>query len=654
VNNNFRSKLSELSSKVKNFFSSRTIKIIALSFGIFIITVALGLFVYVYSFQNKILPNIHVGKIDVGGLTKDAAKNKLASNIKNTQNQNLILSYQDKEWQESFQNLEINYNIDKTVDSVYAIGHGKNYWQNVKDTISTLFTDRVALADFSYSNNKINELFNRVGSDLNVPTKDANLKQENGQLTIVNEQTGKSVDTVNLEASFYRVIGLMDYKNINIFVNIENPKIIASQLENIKPQMEKLIEDPIVLNSSVRNFEFDSGDIINWIDLTAVSADTKKTGLIFSKAMAKENSFTPELIINPEKIKIDIEKISKEINKEPVDAKLSISGGKAVVSTPGQDGYNLDKDKTLSAITKTLSERLKVAGESTGTIKSIKTSIELPLTSVKPTVTNETIDNLGIKELIGKGTTNFIGSTTSRITNIKVGSSVFNGALIKPGETFSTTKTLGEISTSKGYLPELVIKEDTTKPEVGGGLCQVSTTLFRAALNSGLPIVERHNHKYRVSYYEPPVGMDATIYDPSPDLKFENNTSGYILIQTSISGNELTFEFYGTSDGRKVEISDPVIYDITSPGAPVYKEDSSLPQGEIVQKEKAHDGSKASFHYKVTSSSGKILTETDFTSTYTPWQAVFYYGPGTTLPDQNQSESKPENSPTPSESPTNS
>ena len=650
---NFRSTLNEISTKLKSFFSSKTIKIVALSLGIFIVTVSLGLFIYVYSFQGKILPNIYVGKINIGALTKEAAEDKLTTSITDIKDKNLTINYQNQEWQESFGNLEINYDVNQTIDYAYTIGHSKNYWQNVKDTINTLFADKTILADFKYNTSKVNELFSRVSSDLDTPTKDAGIKEENDQLVIYNEQIGKSVDIVNLEASFYRTIGLFEYKNIEAIVDVDNPKIIASQLKTIKSQMEEIIDSPIVLNSSIKNFEFGSKDIINWIDIVATPIIEKKTSLLLSKAQAEENSnFTPVLVINPEIIKIDIEKISQQTNKEPVDAKLSISDGKAVISTPGQDGYSLDKDKTLASITKTLSERLKVAGESTGGSTSVKTNIDLPLTSVKPAVTNDTIDNLGIKELIGKGTTNFSGSPTNRITNIKVGSSMFNGVLIKPGETFSTTKTLGEISTAKGYLPELVIKEDTTKPEVGGGLCQVSTTLFRAALNSGLPIVERHNHKYRVSYYEPPVGMDATIYDPSPDLKFENNTSGYILIQTSISGNELTFEFYGTSDGRKVEISDPVLYDITSPAAPVYKEDSSLATGEIVQKEKAHDGSKATFHYKVTSTSGKVLTETDFTSTYTPWQAVYYYGPGTTLPGQ--SESKPESSPTPSESPTNS
>jgi len=130
--------------------------------------------------------------------------------------------------------------------------------------------------------------------------------------------------------------------------------------------------------------------------------------------------------------------------------------------------------------------------------------------------------------------------------------------LIKPGEEFSFVKILGEVDSDHGYLPELVIKKDKTEPEFGGGICQVSTTAFRAALNSGLKITARRNHAYPVQYYNPQ-GMDATVYIPRPDLRFINNTPAYILIQTKIEDTELIFKFFGTDDGREVKITGPKI-----------------------------------------------------------------------------------------------
>jgi vancomycin resistance protein YoaR len=187
---------------------------------------------------------------------------------------------------------------------------------------------------------------------------------------------------------------------------------------------------------------------------------------------------------------------------------------------------------------------------------------------------------------------------------------------------------LGKIDASSGYLEELVIKDNRTTPEFGGGLCQVSSTLFRAALNAGLNIVERQNHKYRVSYYEPPVGMDATIYDPAPDFKFQNNFGSFIYIQSKIAGTKITFEIYGTKDSRVVEISAPVLGDIVDPGAPVYVETDTLAPGEKKQIEKAHQGATARFDYKV-SKDGQVIQQTTFVSKYVPWPERWLVGKGT-------------------------
>ncbi|HLC63987.1 MAG TPA: VanW family protein, partial [Patescibacteria group bacterium] len=182
-----------------------------------------------------------------------------------------------------------------------------------------------------------------------------------------------------------------------------------------------------------------------------------------------------------------------------------------------------------------------------------------------------------------------------------------------------------------GYLPELVIKGDETIPEYGGGLCQIGTTVFRAALASGLPIVERRNHSYRVVYYEP-AGKDATIYDPKPDFKSTNDTSQNILIQTRIEGDNLYFDFWGTADGRIAEQSDSTIYNIKPPGETINIETDKLAPGEKQCTESAHAGADAYFDYKVTYPDGTVQEER-FTSHYIPWPAKCLVGkqPTTTI-----------------------
>ena len=185
-------------------------------------------------------------------------------------------------------------------------------------------------------------------------------------------------------------------------------------------------------------------------------------------------------------------------------------------------------------------------------------------------------------------------------------------------------KALGAVDESHGYLPELVIKEGKTIPEFGGGLCQVATTLFRAALATGLPITERQNHSYRVSYYEP-AGTDAAVYDPQPDVRFINDTGNYVLIQTRTAKNDLYFEFWGVKDGRQATTTAPTIFNITKPDPQKTIVTTDLKPGEKKCTEKAHNGADAFFDYTVTYLNGTVKQKR-FKSHYVPWQAVCMVG----------------------------
>lgn len=257
--------------------------------------------------------------------------------------------------------------------------------------------------------------------------------------------------------------------------------------------------------------------------------------------------------------------------------------------------------------------------------------IALPVEDVEPSVTTEKVNSFGIKELIGTGYSEFAGSIPGRIHNVALAASRINGVLIAPGETFSFDTAVGDISAATGYQSAYIIKEGRTVLGDGGGVCQVSSTLFRAALNAGLPIVERHAHAYRVHYYEEggfKAGLDATVFSPSVDLKFKNDTPGHILIQTKtdLSVPSLTFEFYGTSDGRSSQILNHVVYGQTPPPPDLYQDDPTLPPGKVKQVDFSAWGAKASFQYKVTRGNDTLQDQT-FVSNFQPWQAVYLRGP---------------------------
>ncbi len=242
--------------------------------------------------------------------------------------------------------------------------------------------------------------------------------------------------------------------------------------------------------------------------------------------------------------------ISSEINQPTQNARLVLdeSGEWAKEFEPGQDGQGLDLYKTY---------KLLVAGQ---------TQITLPVLLSKPNNSLDQTNTLGVNELIATGESDFTGSPYNRRVNIKVGADKFQGLILKPGEEFSFNKFLGDVDAKNGYLPELVIKKTGTVPEFGGGLCQVSSTAFRAAMNAGLPITARRNHSYAVKYYAPQ-GTDATIYPGVQDFKFMNDLDSHLLIRTRMEGNKLYYDFYGTKDNRQVSFDGPYSYDKQSNGA---------------------------------------------------------------------------------------
>ncbi|MCX6766729.1 MAG: VanW family protein [Candidatus Moranbacteria bacterium] len=260
------------------------------------------------------------------------------------------------------------------------------------------------------------------------------------------------------------------------------------------------------------------------------------------------------LALDTDQLKSYLEKMKGDSRVEATDAKLSFTGGAVSAFSLSKDGYEIDTEKSFQDISKSLTEN------------PLTKDITLETNALKPDVISTDLDKYGIKELIGEGVSNFLRSPQNRIHNIQVGAAKFNGVLIKPGEEFSFIKTLGPVDESTGYLPELVIKTDKTVPEFGGGMCQVSTTMFRAALNSGLRITARTNHAYPVVYYNPQ-GLDATVYIPNPDLKFVNDTPNHILVQTHIAGTQLFFDFYGTSDGRQTKIDGPTVLEKNPDGS---------------------------------------------------------------------------------------
>ncbi len=254
----------------------------------------------------------------------------------------------------------------------------------------------------------------------------------------------------------------------------------------------------------------------------------------------------------------------------------------------------------------------------------------VPTKIVTPMVTSTVANELGINDLLGTGESFFYDSIPGRVYNIGLGTEKVNGRLIAPGEIFSFAEAIGTVSAVFGFQKAYAIVQGKTALDDGGGVCQVSTTLYRAVLNAGLPVTERVGHSYRVGFYEQggfKPGMDATVYPPKPDFRFKNDTGKTILIQATFDkiNYKLTFELFGTSDGRQATIEGPVIVSTIGSGEPIYQDDPSLPLGQLKQVETAHAGAKVYFKRTVVRNNRTLINETVWTD-YVPWPARYLRG----------------------------
>jgi vancomycin resistance protein YoaR len=317
-----------------------------------------------------------------------------------------------------------------------------------------------------------------------------------------------------------------------------------------------------------------------------------------------------------------ISPFTERVNKEPVDAVFNFQDGKVLTFRPSEEGRAIDMEKIKKDLTSQFEKILS-------TQKPQAVAIPINVKILKPKISTDQVNNLGIKELIGMGTSLFQHSIQSRVYNITLAASKINGALIAPNEIFSFDKALGDVSAFTGYQQAYVIQNGKTVLGDGGGVCQVSTTFFRALLQAGVPITERHAHAYRVGYYEQdsPPGLDATIYVPSVDLKFKNDTNNYILVQTQVNpeSQQLSIFLYGTADGRSVILTQPIITSRTPPPPDLYQDDPTLQKGIIKQVDFKVEGARVSFTRTVMRNGKKIISE-NFISNYAPWQSIFLRG----------------------------
>jgi len=593
-------------------------------------------------YQNKIYPNTFIGDINLSGLTKEQAKNIINNKI-NKINQTGITFYHDKTQaiisptitsaEGDFAYQLINFDVEQTTNQAYAFGRGDNFFINLQNKIKALAYKRPINLLIAINEEGISKMLIKNFSQFEIPAENAKLIiDENYNSTVSEEKLGRIINYEKAINQLKDNLAQLNNPPIQLLTKTDYPQIYKKNCLNIDAKVKRILAlAPLLLKHKQKQWKISKNKLANWLGLK-INSQSNIQDQLRAKTMMQG-----EIIVglNREVVENFLKnEVASDINKEPINAKFEIKNGRVVKFQASHDGIKLNTAASFAKIEHIILGAMERSEKSRNTTTKnpyssvdetkSQTEIKLVVTELKSTVHTADVNDFGISEIIGTGQSSFAGSPSNRRHNIKIGAQALNGVLIKPNEEFSLNKALGKIDATTGYLPELVIKGNETIPEYGGGLCQIGTTMFRAALAAGLPITMRHNHSYRVSYYEP-AGTDATIYDPWPDLRFINDTTHYILIQSRIEGDDLYFDFWGTKDGRIVEQTKPTIYNLTKPGPTKYIETLDLPVGEEKCTENAHNGADAYFDYKVSYANGEVK-EKRFYSHYIPWQAICLIG----------------------------
>ncbi|MDD5043787.1 MAG: VanW family protein [Patescibacteria group bacterium] len=569
----------------------------------FLIIVFIGgtVFVYNHAYAEEFFPRICVGNYDLSGKTKEEAEEILKSRAELISNQQLIFKIEGQTFSVSLKELSpetplIKFNISETIERAYNIGHNKDLLTDIPEQLNALIIGQNFKVDFVLEEKLLLEKIKEKLSPLEKPTQNSNFIAEKGVVIGVTEaQAGKILNYDGIiEIIKENVENFSTIPAIEMVCVEALPQIIPTEAEKYLTSANELLAlAPLKISLENKQWPVDKITLADWLMLKTGLNGEMIIGLNFPKATAF------------------LKTIAEEINRPSADAIFIYEDNQVKKFVPGVDGAELDYQNTLS----------KIEGEF---IKNKNTEITAVIKTTPPKITLEEINPFGIKELVGYGESDFKGSPKNRVHNIYNGAAKLQGVLIAPNEEFSLVKTLGEVEASTGYLPELVIKGDRTIPEYGGGLCQIGTTTFRVALGAGLPITERKNHSYRVSYYEP-AGLDATIYNPKPDMKFINDTGNYLIFNTLIEDTKVRFELWGQPDGRTHNYTTPVISKITSPGPTKYIETEELKPGEEKCVERAHNGADTYFDYTVIYPDGRTVKER-FASHYVAWPKVCLIG----------------------------
>ncbi len=602
------------------FFSIQQLVIsFIIGFMLFLLVGIMILVAYNKRSAGKIYPGISMAGIDLSGLEPALAIDLIEQQIIFPQNGKIVFQDGDRIWVAPPMELGLSFNIRENVKNAYYFGRNGNPIFGLWHQLSAWHSGKEIAPVLVYDESIAYQFVSKISAEIDRPVVEASLGIQGAQVFETPGQAGREVDIYKTLALLREQISILTDGVIQIQVNETQPAI--KDVSQAAETARLMLSEPLILNIP-DEVEENFGP---WI----IPPEQLEGKLKIERVEQIDNSFI-EILLDEAALYTYLNALAPDLNRQAQNTRFVFNDDTKLLEViqPAIIGRSLDIPNSIQEISKIL-----FAGEHQVTMKMIYS---------EPEITDDaTGEELGITELVSSQSTYFRGSSSERLQNIETAAENFHGLLVPPGVTFSMAANMKTVSLDNGYAEALIIFGDRTIKGVGGGVCQVSTTLFRTAFFGGFPIVERHPHAYRVGYYEQSyngydedlVGLDATVFVPVVDLKFTNNTPYWLLMETYFNptSRSLTWKFYSTSDDRSVEWETTGPLNIVEPPDTVYEENLELAKGEIEQVEWASEGADVTVT-RIVYRDGQVLFSDSFTTYYLPWGEVFQYGPGTKIP----------------------
>ncbi|MEM7535049.1 MAG: VanW family protein [Chloroflexota bacterium] len=589
---------------------------------LFLLLVAIALLTALASWQfwhaNRIYTGVSVANVSLSGLTRATALNELSHTLQPYPLPPVRLTYNDQQWPLTADSLDIQIDLVTAVNRAYLVGREGRVGERYGDQFGTVMQGAAVAPPLVFNIAQMRQTVSQIAAEVRRP---ARAPETVGDVTIP-AQPGIDVD---VDQTIEQLIMVLQT------TGNQGPLSIPLVIMTSAPSEVQTSSTTQTAGESTDDDASETGD-----DLATTALSTALPLLLHSNTqegiapveMAIDAEILDALILSREPLRLDEGRLrsllldwQRQLAVPARDARLrfnSATGGLTVIQ-PSQVGRRLEIEPTFRAIQRALQN-----GEM---------QAPLMMVGVPPKVDMNNLDALGIRELVASGTTYFAGSSVARIRNIEVAAEKFEGVVIAPGDIMSFNQFVEDVSSANGFEDSLIIWGDRTAVGVGGGVCQVSTTLFRAAYEGGFPIVERYNHGYVVDWYGEP-GMDATIYTPYVDFKFRNDTGAHILVEPDVDSvnGVITFNFYGTNPNRTVTVGTPQTQEVLEPLAPIYSVDESLTPGQVKQVEWPKKGLTVSIERTIVED-GQTRTDS-LVSQYQPWRAMYLVGSEADLPQE--------------------